>query len=148
LATSTGLVSSCATPPGALPDPDVGNPCLPELEEVLGDGAEGNLLGDDEIEAGIIPGKTTDKEHGAIERHHDLVVSSIQRGKKTVGTVRSLEMNGVPYVWGHRVAGYIESPYKQRIVVVVRYEHRGYEGPPNTTSFDLFGASLNVGFKR
>lgn len=44
------------------------------------------------------------------------------------------------------IAGYLESPYDDRIVVVVCLERRGYEGPPHTKDFYLVGAGVGGRF--
>lgn len=46
------------------------------------------------------------------------------------------------------IAGSLRSPFEARIAVVILEEHRGWEGPPNTTSIKVAGASLTTGFRR
>jgi len=40
------------------------------------------------------------------------------------------------------VTGYIDSPFEQRIAVILVYIQRGWEGPPNVTQIKLVGGSL------
>ncbi len=46
------------------------------------------------------------------------------------------------------IAGSLKSPFEARIAVLIVEEHRGWEGPPNTTGVKVAGASLTTGFKR
>lgn len=46
------------------------------------------------------------------------------------------------------IVGQFKSPFEDRIAVLVSTEQIGYEGPPNTITFNLVGANLNKGFKK
>lgn len=46
------------------------------------------------------------------------------------------------------IAGSLKSPFESRIAVIIVEEHRGWEGPPNTTGVKVAGASLTTGFER
>jgi hypothetical protein len=43
--------------------------------------------------------------------------------------------------------GYLKSPFEPRIAVILMEIFRGWEGPPNTGSVKIAGASLATGFK-
>lgn len=68
-------------------------------------------------------------------------------GVKVIGSLKAREDDGIPYTYGHAVAGLVRSPFEKRVVVIVSYGRRGWEGPPNVSTFALFGASLTKGFK-
>ena len=42
-----------------------------------------------------------------------------------------------------KIAGYLQSPFENRVAVFFIQEHRGYEGTPNVISFDLIGCQLD-----
>jgi len=53
-----------------------------------------------------------------------------------------------PSILDAKVYGHLKSPFENRIAVLVATERMGYEGPPNTISFDIVGAGLDTGFKK
>jgi hypothetical protein len=42
-----------------------------------------------------------------------------------------------------KIAGYLQSPFENRVAVFFIQEHRGFEGPPNVISFDLIGCQID-----
>lgn len=61
-------------------------------------------------------------------------------------TLHSRELN-FPYMYDVDVMGYIQGPDKDRVAMIVGQVWRGWEGPPNTTRFEIVGAHLETGFK-
>lgn len=51
-------------------------------------------------------------------------------------------------ILGQQIAGCFISPYEDRIVILVRSERWGYEGPPNVVEYKLYGANLTTGFQK
>lgn len=76
-----------------------------------------------------------------------VIIKSDLKGKKKIGIVKEINM-GTPYIYNSNINGYILSPFEDRLVVVVESEHRGWEGPPNVSTFKLFGSSLKSGFRK
>ncbi|MCP3925952.1 MAG: hypothetical protein GY714_25585 [Desulfobacterales bacterium] len=87
------------------------------------------------------------KEKFRTKTVYSVIIKSEINGKKRVGFIKEEDV-GFPLVYNLGVNGYIKSPVENRIVVVVEKEMRGYEGPPNVSKFRIYGASLNVGFKK
>jgi hypothetical protein len=42
----------------------------------------------------------------------------------------------------NKISGYLKSPYENKIAVFYEVENRGWEGPPNTISFELIGCEF------
>jgi len=99
----------------------------------------------DTIEARVVRGEPRDVE-GVSETECRVVMRSSARGLKTIGRLVEAVM-GVPQTYATHVLGYLPSPHSSRVVVVVEQERRGWEGPPHSSTFHLFGASLKAGFR-
>ncbi len=79
----------------------------------------------------------------------DLYLYNITKdGQKKIATKtifdKKVDLKSLQY--GAMVVGYLESPFEERIAIVMIYFRRGWEGPPHTTNFELVGASLSKGF--
>ena len=79
----------------------------------------------------------------------DLYLYNItEDGQKKIATKtifdKKIDLKSLQY--GTMVAGYLKSPFEERIAIVMIYFRRGWEGPPHITSFELVGASLLKGF--
>jgi hypothetical protein len=101
----------------------------------------------DTIDANLKRIKRVKNSHGRYKTIFFIMIESSLRGKKNIGKIIEVDMD-IPYVYNSNINGYIISPNKDRIVVVVEKEHRGWEGPPNVSTFSLYGASLTSGFKK
>jgi hypothetical protein len=51
-------------------------------------------------------------------------------------------------ILGQQLSGCILSPYEDRIVIILKNERWGYEGPPNVVQFEIFGTNLTTGFNK
>ncbi len=49
-------------------------------------------------------------------------------------------------ILGQQLAGCIISPFEDRVVILLRNERWGYEGPPNVVEFEVYGTNLSTGF--
>lgn len=76
-----------------------------------------------------------------------LKMNSKKRGSKIVrrDVYKRTETNGFRDA---EISGSLMSPFESRIAVVVVEVLRGWEGPPNTTSIKISGATLTTGFKK
>ena len=92
------------------------------------------------------PPASTEGEEPRVEVPLAVRVRSARRGEKSVGTVSVQLRYDMPWSWGYEVLGYLQSPFEERIVVVVRGIQRGWEGPPHIETVHLFGADLQRGF--
>ena len=77
----------------------------------------------------------------------DVIMTSSVRGSKRIGGLVERDMAGMPMTYGHTVMGFIPSPHEPRVVVVIREERRGWEGPPDVLTYTVMGASLAKGFR-
>ncbi len=59
-------------------------------------------------------------------------------------TIYNEAING--YTLNTAIAGFFASPYEERVAIVLLNIRRGWEGPPNTTTITIVGASLTSGF--
>ncbi len=50
-------------------------------------------------------------------------------------------------ILGQNIAGCLISPFEDRVIVILKNERWGYEGPPNVVEYEIFGANLSTGFK-
>lgn len=50
-------------------------------------------------------------------------------------------------ILGQQISGCLISPFEDRVVVILKTERWGYEGPPNVVEFEVYGANLSTGFK-
>ena len=48
---------------------------------------------------------------------------------------------------GQTIAGHMISPYEDRLLILLKNERWGWEGPPNVVYFTLTATNLNVGFQ-
>jgi len=71
----------------------------------------------------------------------------IQSAKQGTKTIYQYIEQGASVVLSASVAGYLQSPYENRIVVIHFDERRGYEGPPNVITIKLAGCQLSGNFK-
>ena len=46
-----------------------------------------------------------------------------------------------------KVSGFLQSPFENRICIIISPEIRGYEGPPNVINFQLSGCKIEDSFK-
>lgn len=71
-----------------------------------------------------------------------LYIKSPQLGQKEI--IHKKYENSM--ILNQKIAGCIISPYEDRIVVIVRNERMGYEGPPNIIEFEISGNNLTTSF--
>lgn len=71
-------------------------------------------------------------------------LTSPQLGTKTI--YENTE-DGYSMLLGQIIAGYIQSPYEDRIAVILKNERWGYEGPPNLIYFTIIGSNLTESFQ-
>ncbi len=74
-----------------------------------------------------------------------VIIKSPQLGEKIVGEERFEEYN---VILNCTLKGAFISPYEPRIAVLLSFERRGYEGPPNVIEFNLLGTNLETSFKK
>jgi hypothetical protein len=74
-----------------------------------------------------------------------LELNSKRSGKKTVLNHAYAQGEALPLHVG--MVGYVKSPFEPRIAVILMEIYRGWEGPPNTGTVRIVGASLATGFK-
>jgi len=86
----------------------------------------------------------TNKEYGFdVITATKISLSSQQLGTKLIYDYKEV---GYSLILGQLVVGQILSPFEDRIVVVLKNERWGYEGPPNVIYFDLIGSNLTESF--
>ena len=94
---------------------------------------------------------TVDKTMKVMPDYSDIAgvgIYTVKAQSESLGskTLHSDELN-FPFMYDVDVMGYIEGPNKDRVAMVIGQVWRGWEGPPNTTSFEIVGAHLKTGFK-
>ena len=72
----------------------------------------------------------------------DIFIKSPQLGEKHI---ISIDYEFSMYL-GQQLAGCIISPFEDRVVIVLKNERWGYEGPPNVVEFEIYGTNLTTGF--
>ena len=88
----------------------------------------------------------TDPDYGIdMVKECNISIVSEQLGKKLVINQKEDEYSRVI---GAIVPGFLMCPFDDRIVVILRKERIGYEGPPNVVYFELVGSDLIRGFKK
>ncbi|MBT4836667.1 MAG: hypothetical protein HON94_04910 [Methylococcales bacterium] len=90
---------------------------------------------------------TPKKSDWAIETVYQVVIHKSITQLKTIGKIIEKKDNSHCFICQSNITGYIKSPYENRIIVIIEQQARGWEGPPNVSTFKLFGASLTAGFK-
>jgi len=106
--------------------------------------------GKDAIDAALVdePDPAGPSGAGLRSVSHHLVLTDARGRSKRIGDLNSSESDTMgPLLSPPRILGYLKSPFEPRVVVVLEQTRRGYEGPPNVSSFVLVGAHLGVGFK-
>lgn len=74
---------------------------------------------------------------------------SKNRGEKVLGNVDGLvDETGQWYRRAVEQAWLIVSPFEPRAAVLVQVDNRGFEGPPNPQTLQVFGAHLETRFQR
>jgi len=71
-------------------------------------------------------------------------LTSPQLGTKTIYDYKETKYS---MVLGQIVSGYIQSPFEDRIAVIIKSERWGYEGPPSTIHFTVTGCNLTESFQ-
>jgi hypothetical protein len=76
-----------------------------------------------------------------------LTMTSAKRGSKVIrrDVYKRKDVNGFRDA---EITGSLKSPFESRVAVILVEVMRGWEGPPNTTSIKVTGASLTTGFKK
>ena len=74
----------------------------------------------------------------------EVYINSEKLGKKKIYEYYEPEYS---MMLGQIVAGHIISPYEDRLLVILKNERWGWEGPPNVVYFTLTGSNLNTGFQ-
>jgi hypothetical protein len=76
-----------------------------------------------------------------------LTMTSTKLGSKVIrrDVYKKTDTNGFRNA---EITGSLKSPFESRVAVIVVEEMRGWEGPPNTTSIKVSGATLTTGFKK
>lgn len=76
-----------------------------------------------------------------------LTMASTKRGSKIIrrDVYKKKDINGFRDA---EISGSLKSPFESRVAVIVVEVMRGWEGPPNTTSIKVSGATLTTGFKK
>jgi hypothetical protein len=76
-----------------------------------------------------------------------LTLASAKHGSKVIrrDVYKKTDTNGFRNA---EITGSLKSPFESRVAVIVVEEMRGWEGPPNTTSIKVSGATLTTGFKK
>jgi hypothetical protein len=88
----------------------------------------------------------TDPNYGLdVVKETNLSIVSKELGTKSIAKQKEDESSRVI---GAIIPGFILCPFDDRIVVILRKERIGYEGPPNVVYFDLFGSDLTRAFKK
>jgi len=87
-----------------------------------------------------------DPDYGIeVIKETSLSITSKELGNKLVANQKE---DSFSKVIGAYIPGFILCPFDDRVVVIVRKERIGYEGPPNIVYFELFGSDLMRGFKK
>lgn len=76
--------------------------------------------------------------------HCNIFIKSPDLGEKQISST-DYEMS---MILEQQIAGCILSPFEDRVVVILKSERWGYEGPPDVVEFELFGSNLSTGFKK
>ncbi len=106
------------------------------------------VRGADLLDARLVTGPLNPTgEPGVTSVPVTLLLRSSEQGEKSIAALAVTSRDELPFSWGHEVLGYIPSPYEERVVVLVRELHRGWEGLPAVEQVHLVGASLDSGFK-
>jgi hypothetical protein len=88
----------------------------------------------------------TDPDFGMdMIKETNLSIVSKELGRKSIAKQKEEEYSRVI---GAIIPGFILCPFDDRVVVILRKERIGYEGPPNVVYFELFGSDLMRGFKK
>lgn len=76
-----------------------------------------------------------------------LTMDSTKHGSKVIrrDVYKKKDVNGFRDA---EISGSLKSPFESRVAVILVEEMRGWEGPPNTTSIKISGATLTTGFKK
>ena len=79
----------------------------------------------------------------------DMVASGriIIESNGTAKLIKTVKEDKALNILASQIAGVVQSPYEDKIVVVYKRERRGYEGPPNVSLFTLVGCDLKKTFK-
>ncbi|MBN2755735.1 MAG: hypothetical protein JXR51_01075 [Bacteroidales bacterium] len=72
-------------------------------------------------------------------------ISSPELGNKEIYNIKN---ESGSMTLGAILSGYLQSPDDDRIIVILKQERFGYEGPPNVISFELINSDLSRGFKK
>ncbi len=72
-----------------------------------------------------------------------IFLKSTKEGEKLMAEVKYEDS----MILGQQISGCLISPFEDRIVVILKNERWGYEGPPNVVEYEVFGANLSTGFK-
>ena len=75
--------------------------------------------------------------------NYSIVATSTSMGTKTLHQ----DKLDYPFLYDLEVMGHIKGPDENRVAIVIGQVWRGWEGPPNTTRFEIIGAHLKTGFK-
>ncbi len=73
----------------------------------------------------------------------DVYIKSPQMGEKLITTIKYEPS----FILSQQIAGCLVSPFEDRIVVILKNERWGYEGPPDVVEFEVYGTNLITGFK-
>lgn len=74
--------------------------------------------------------------------HCDIYIKSPELGEKLIASL-NYEMS---MILGQQITGCLISPFEDRVVVILKNERWGYEGPPDVVEFEVFGTNLLTGF--
>lgn len=89
--------------------------------------------------------KQTDPDYGFdVIVGTEVFISSPQLGRKKVYSYTEKEYS---MILSQMIAGYIMSPYEDRILIFIKNERWGWEGIPSVVYFTLTGSNLNTGFQ-
>ena len=83
----------------------------------------------------------------------NIFLTSKEKGKKTVADWRNTALEEADEPWYSSVVhdigviGFLQSPYEDRIAILIYEENRGWEGPPHVRSIKIIGADLTTGFE-
>jgi len=73
-----------------------------------------------------------------------IYLNSPQLGNKKVYEYKETDYS---MILSQLIAGYIMSPYEDRILIILKNERWGWEGVPSVVYFELTGANLTTGFQ-
>ncbi|MBN2892268.1 MAG: hypothetical protein JXL97_10395 [Bacteroidales bacterium] len=74
----------------------------------------------------------------------DIFIKSPQLGEKKIASVEYEQS----LILGQQISGCLISPFEDRIVVIIKNERWGYEGPPDVVEFEIYGSNLTTGFQQ